>query len=805
MSTSIESSVDLDEIRIALNENELNDIELVYQTIIKEAKVESILHRFENNINVIYNGFQRLLRNEGNLYSKLMILKNDFRDINLKFEQALKLSSIDQKSKSDLLEELDKAWNHANLAKSKEKRALETLKSLKLEVFNLSKLVEQDVGFTMGQEYNLREIIKEKENLLFDNNNLSNQMNELTIRLKGLEEKDTDYAKMSEEHRVKETQTKQEIYSCNLELQKLTRKNEQLQEELLNQRRQTESKDASLVKLNQSVQTQKSDMLNYEQTIKDLNLTVEKTKKELDIQNTRFQRAQNELDQQFIRNDSLSVENSHLIQQEKKHEETIENLRFDLSQVQKKRDINETKIKCLEEQKRDVQSEKSSLAIQLDSSNKLIEKLKKESENDKRQLDGVLIEKDQLINELTKVNTSFIQLENTIRSTNIQLNRIESEKKSLEKEISKLKSLISGFDKERNTYLERANEFSLKLNKQSDELHVAELNLSESLKKISKYDVKLIQMQRLYENVRSDRNLYSKNLLESQEEIKILRAKIESLKSDMQNLSCSCQKKEADLNLVSVEKIKLEKNFTQLRAQTDQRVKEISDLKQEISHFESTKTQLLKMIKDSENANYFLQKHQDKLIVERNVLGSQLVRRNDEICLLYEKTRLLDKILAKGQLCYNVLKQDLKKANLQLNELRKEVEIKDKSKMMVKELKKDLMLSEKDLLVEKRKRNAVEKLQNELNIHRWRKLKGCDPSTYELVLKVSMLQKRLIHKSEEVSILHLRFQEKDQMFLEIKKYFSRRLIETETADIILEYKTSLKSSNNKLKVKLDII
>ncbi len=33
---------------------------------------------------------------------------------------------------------------------------------------------------------------------------------------------------------------------------------------------------------------------------------------------------------------------------------------------------------------------------------------------------------------------------------------------------------------------------------------------------------------------------------------------------------------------------------------------------------------------------------------------------------------------------------------------------------------------------------------------RWRKLEGSDPTTYEMILKIQMLQKRLIVKTEEV-------------------------------------------------------
>jgi hypothetical protein len=37
-----------------------------------------------------------------------------------------------------------------------------------------------------------------------------------------------------------------------------------------------------------------------------------------------------------------------------------------------------------------------------------------------------------------------------------------------------------------------------------------------------------------------------------------------------------------------------------------------------------------------------------------------------------------------------------------------------------------------------------------MNIHRWRKLEGSDPSTYEMIQKIHTLQRRLIVKTEEV-------------------------------------------------------
>ena len=42
-----------------------------------------------------------------------------------------------------------------------------------------------------------------------------------------------------------------------------------------------------------------------------------------------------------------------------------------------------------------------------------------------------------------------------------------------------------------------------------------------------------------------------------------------------------------------------------------------------------------------------------------------------------------------------------------------------------------------------------------MNIHRWRKLEGSDPSTYEMIQKIHTLQRRLIVKTEEVGGFNL--------------------------------------------------
>ena len=81
----------------------------------------------------------------------------------------------------------------------------------------------------------------------------------------------------------------------------------------------------------------------------------------------------------------------------------------------------------------------------------------------------------------------------------------------------------------------------------------------------------------------------------------------------------------------------------------------------------------------------------------------------------------------------------------------------------------------RQLMQERIKVKALsEELENPNNKHRWRKLEGSDPGTYEMLQKIQALQKRLILKTEEVVEKDLLIQEKDKLYVELKNILARQ-------------------------------
>lgn len=91
-----------------------------------------------------------------------------------------------------------------------------------------------------------------------------------------------------------------------------------------------------------------------------------------------------------------------------------------------------------------------------------------------------------------------------------------------------------------------------------------------------------------------------------------------------------------------------------------------------------------------------------------------------------------------------------------------------------------------------------------MNIHRWRKLSGSDPSTFELITKIQTLQKRLIAKTEDVVEKELVIQQKEKLYKDIKEVLQRQP-GPEVVEELRVVKEAVKVKVRESKVKLSIM
>jgi len=97
------------------------------------------------------------------------------------------------------------------------------------------------------------------------------------------------------------------------------------------------------------------------------------------------------------------------------------------------------------------------------------------------------------------------------------------------------------------------------------------------------------------------------------------------------------------------------------------------------------------MLAETEKQNEASRKEYLNVVNERDILGTQLIRRNDELALLYEKIKILQTTLSKGEQQYNERLEDIKLLKYKIGDLKCELRIVTSKAAEIKGLKDEIV------------------------------------------------------------------------------------------------------------------
>jgi len=282
-----------------------------------------------------------------------------------------------------------------------------------------------------------------------------------------------------------------------------------------------------------------------------------------------------------------------------------------------------------------------------------------------------------------------------------------------------------------------------------EKLRIKELTIIDLSKGMAETNNKLREFSALYDVVKNERNKYvnliqasSQALAEMKEKIKILQNEVEILRNEsaskdksftkeyLANQTSQCQRDAA-----RVELNKWHITYKEKQNQVEQQIVEIDKLNSIIN---ATEKSMLRL------------KRQYQVAVEqRNYTGVQLIDRNDELCILYEKSNIQEDCLKKGEAGLRNRDDEMRIASLQVAELERSLLIARKKIPQVPQVAETILALKKSLEDEK---NRTEKLCEELetpeNEDRWRALLGEDPDIDQLQAKLQILKERFNMKKE---------------------------------------------------------
>jgi len=480
-------------------------------------------------------------------------------------------------------------------------------------------------------------------------------------------------------------------------------------------------------------------------------------------------------------------------------EDDVNQLRQETQRLNKLRETIQRKLRDTENHKADVEQQRETLKGQVLAMERELENNKKQAELDKKKIEELTRERDLLSKNMLKSASQTQKQINLVKLHEQSKNNLEQEIQNYKEEAQKQRKIIYQLEKERDRYINEASDLTQKVLQHMEDVKVREMQIFDYKKKIAEAETKLKQQQNLYEAVRSDRNLYSKNLIESQDEITEMKRKLKIMNHQIDQLKEEISAKEAALVKEHLEHQRVDKEKEALKAELQRMKQSAAESRAHIEALEMEERKLLKIIAEADAERLRQKKELDQVISERDILGTQLVRRNDELALLYEKIKIQHSTLNKGEVQYNQRLEDIRVLKLEIRKLRREKVLLQKTVSNVDDLKREVYHLQRELLRERTRCKALEEeLENPMNIHRWRKLEGSDPSQFEMIQKMQMLQKRLITKTEEVVEKELLIQEKEKLYIELKHILARQP-GPEVAEQLQTYQATLKEKTKQMK------
>ena len=716
-----------------------------------------------------------------------------------KVQSALKLADEDQGTIDKLKGEVEKAWKMVDASKEKETRAKENVQALKKEVADLSKAAAQGGSGGAKQQEQIKDMMRQRDELAAERDEQVNQIvmlreevMEVTEQLRAAE---ADKLRMENELQI----LRDDAASAKAATDKETKRKEKMERDMKELKELLEEKTYEIKQKQHSLKEGDEAVKRLEKLLKDQQGATSRAQKDYNGLSDKLAKLQRDLSDAVQNNANLAQSNANAQIELKAKDDEINLAKLEAGRIDKAKDAALGKLRAAEAAKAEVEKNRDDLKRTIADLERDIDAMRKQGELEKKKQEELMRERDVLTKLKSQAESATQKQADLVRITENNKKTLEQEIAGYRSEASKQSKAIFGLEQEREKFANEASATTAKFLEALEEVKMREMAIVDLQKSIADGNAKLKAQQSMYEAVRTDRNMYSKNLLEAQDEIAEMKRKFKIMNHQIEQLKEEISTKDLALVKEHFDHMKVEKEKESLRFELDKAAMNIKEAESSIAAQKLELQRLNRIIDESDAAIGKQEKELAGVVNDRDILGTQLIRRNDELALLYEKIKIQGSILAKGQIQYQDRLNELRVLKIKLGDLKRELGVLKHSVASIDVLKREVHRLGKELLQERTKTKALtEELENPLNVHRWRKLEGSDPTAYEMIQKIQALQKRLIAKTEEVVEKDLLVREKEKLYKELKAILARQP-GPEVAEQVSVYQRQLREKTRQMK------
>jgi chromosome segregation ATPase len=709
-----------------------------------------------------------------------------------KMHALIETSQKDRAAVIHLKKELKKAWKSVEENAEKDTKAKEVISSLKNEVSALKMTTDINVpidstissgslsknkliAIQMEQEELIKKLNRGKmeiERELLDN---QNEVKRLKIDLEEEANKGIQFAKEREYLQEEVNTLKEYLAAKKSEHEREVRAKEKFEQQIRHMADTIEKKDQEVRNRQEEGKALKDSLNKTEGLLQGEQARCEKIESERDTIYSQHIRLQQDFDLKDSENVTLTNQTLEQAQKLGIWHEEITKLRENYKDVLKSKQSLMKKYKLLEEAKIGSEMERDGLRSTNSHLQRELETTQREFDQASKNFEMVSRERDISQKNFVKSTTASLKQYSVLKLSEQDKRNLEQEISGYKDEAQKMRKIIYALEKERDSKSTDLDKIMQALEEKGEEIKMKDVVIFDSKKKITDVERKLKEQQALYESVRTDRNVYSKNLLESQDEIMEMKRKLKIMTHQVEQLKEEISSRESVLVKEHFEHAKLDKEKEALLLQIAKLQQQHEESYDMIQNQKCEEEKLRHTIAEADHERIRQKKEYESVVQERDILGTQLIRRNDELSLLYEKIKIQMSTLNKGEIQYRERLEDIRVLRLEIKKLRREKAMLQTESQNVDSLRNEIFKLQRDILRERTRVKVLEEeLESPMNIHRWRKLAGSDPSSFELISKIQTLQKRLITKTEEVVEKELVIQQKDKLYNDVKKVLQRQ-------------------------------
>lgn len=256
-----------------------------------------------------------------------------------------------------------------------------------------------------------------------------------------------------------------------------------------------------------------------------------------------------------------------------------------------------------------------------------------------------------------------------------------------------------------------------------NELKVKEVILRELRKRHEEMQTRLSSLMEMFQSVKRERSQKAAQIQSASQRMSEMQEKIKILENELEVLRRESLIKDSELTKKKRESHELRQSCKNLRVDKNKCKKKLDEAANVERDLKNQMRKLNNVITMTEDEMLELKKAYEDAVENRNYTGIQLIDRNDELCILYEKSNIQESILKTGMMSINQRSEEIRALTVRLTDLQRQIELCQRLLPQVRDMEEDLAKLVQDLEDERWRAEVLENdLTDPLNPTRWRRL-----------------------------------------------------------------------------------